>query len=99
MPQPQYITSKSVQNPATARTPNQKEFACPTLPQRETLQGNVTEFMADNDPLHLSVGLFLRDSFFCALLFTQPSSLSCAPVAHWDAFGHGSSRCISWYQM
>ena len=33
MPQPQYITSKSVYNPATTRTPNQNEFACPALPK------------------------------------------------------------------
>ena len=34
-----------------------------------------------------------------SLLFTQPSSLFCAPVAHWDAFRRGSSHCISWYQI
>ena len=63
------ITSKSIHNPATPRTTNQKEFACPALPQSpqsETLQGNVTKFMADNNPLHLSVDLLLRDSFCCA---------------------------------
>ena len=51
MLQPQYITSKSVHNPATPQTPNQNKFACPALPQNpqsETLQGNVTKSMADN---------------------------------------------------
>ena len=26
-------------------------------------------------------------------------NLSRAPVAHWDAFGRGSSHCIPWYQI
>ena len=48
MPQPPYITSSSVHPPpppATAPSLNQKEFACPTLPQNppsETLQGKST---------------------------------------------------------
>ena len=33
MPQPQYIISKSVHNPATPGTPNQNESARPALPQ------------------------------------------------------------------
>ena len=69
MPQPQYITPKSVHKPATPRTPNQNDFACPALPQNpqsETLQGNITKSMADNNPQHLSVDLFLRYCFFCA---------------------------------
>ena len=68
MPQPQYITSKSFQNPANPRNPNQKEFACPALsqnPQSETLQSNVTKSMSDNNPPQLSVDL-LQDCFFCA---------------------------------
>ena len=51
MPQPQYITSKSIHNPATPQTPNQKKFACTSLPQNlqsETVQGNVTKSMAYN---------------------------------------------------
>ena len=31
--------------------------------------------------------------------FYSAFSFSCAPVAHWDAFGRHSSRCISWYQI
>jgi hypothetical protein len=31
--------------------------------------------------------------------FYSAFSFSCAPVAHWDAFGCGSSHCISWYQI
>ena len=33
------------------------------------------------------------------LLFTQLSSLSCAPVPHWGALWCGSSHCIWWYQI
>ena len=69
MPQSQYIILKSVHNPGTPRTPNQNEFACPTPPQnpqRETLQGNFTKSMADNNPLHLNVDLFLQYCLFYA---------------------------------
>ena len=48
---------------------NPKDFACPTLPQNPqsyTFQSKVTKSMADNNPLHLSVHLFLRYCFFCA---------------------------------
>jgi hypothetical protein len=67
MPQSQYIILKSVHNPGTPRTPNQNEFACPVLPQipqKETLQDNVTKFMAVNNPLHLNVDPFLQDCLF-----------------------------------
>ena len=33
------------------------------------------------------------------MLFYSAGSFSCAPVAHWDAYRCGSSRCISWYQI
>ena len=79
------------------RQTNQKEFACPTLPQNpqsETLQGNVAKSMADNNPLRLSVDLFLR-----YVVIFSAFNLSCAPVARCDALGRGSSHCISWYQI
>ena len=55
-----HIFSKSAHNPATPRTPNQKEFACPTLPQTPRVRhfrATVTKSMARNNPLHLSVDL------------------------------------------
>ena len=37
-------------------------------------------------------------SVLCRTLFSSAFSLSCAPVAHWNAFGRGSPRCSSWHQ-
>ena len=50
---------------------------------------------------HISCGSLTNSMKFdaAALFFTQPTILSCAPGAHWDAFGLGSSHCISWCQI
>ena len=65
-------------------------------------KGKVTKSMADSHPLHLNVDIFFKTAFSARstpLLFTHLCRLSCAAVAHWDAFGCGSAPYTCWYQM
>ena len=49
----------------------------------------------------VSADFLLRCCFLCArrTAVVTESSVSCAPVAHGDAFGRGTSHCISWHQI
>ena len=57
--------------------------------------------IADIDLFQLSIDFLLGIACFVhdTTLFYSAFSLTCTPVAHRDAHGRGSSRCISWYQI